>query len=234
MVASGPAGTLLSHFTGWRGGFWVVVALTLAGIVGRVLGVLAVATSCRPDTGPDLQRELATMRKSALRGVYAITILTTAAYMVTFNYLAAMLTSITSVPDVWIPAILALFGIGAFTGPSAAGFPTGARPHPSLLAGTVAIAILSVVLAVAMPLVWVVVPAIFLLGVAAFILNPALYGPGIHHRRPRPHPRRRHHCLGPPAGRQLHPALAAMTLTRGAALTSVCLIGAALATASSR
>lgn len=75
MVAGGPAGTLLSHFTEWRGGFWAVVALTVAGITGCLLGLPAI----RSGTAPSVSRELAAMRKPTLWGIYAITILTTAA-----------------------------------------------------------------------------------------------------------------------------------------------------------
>ncbi|WP_242609054.1 MFS transporter [Actinomadura formosensis] len=48
MIAGGPAGALLSHFTGWRGGFWGVVALNAgAGLtsvtwIGAVLAAAVV------------------------------------------------------------------------------------------------------------------------------------------------------------------------------------------------
>ncbi len=63
MVAGGPAGTLLSHFTGWRGGFWAVVALTLTGMVACVIGIPTAATATTPGTGTGVARELATMRR---------------------------------------------------------------------------------------------------------------------------------------------------------------------------
>src|SRR5690606_24917318 len=103
MVAGGPAGTLLSHFTDWRGGFWAVAALTVVGIICCRLGLPTAGSGTDSASGPSVSRELATMRNPALWGIYAITILTTAAYMITFNYLAAMLADITAVPEVWIP-----------------------------------------------------------------------------------------------------------------------------------
>src|SRR5262249_21247820 len=82
MVAGGPAGTLLSHLTQWRGGFWAVVVLTIAGIIGCVLGLPTTSTTNPTVTKtPSVARELATMRKPMLSVIYAITILTTAAYM---------------------------------------------------------------------------------------------------------------------------------------------------------
>lgn len=174
MVIGGPMGTLLSHFLGWRGGFVAVVLLTLAGLVGCLLGVPT--TAAESEARPQVRRELAVMREPALWGIYAITILSTAAYMITFNYLAALLGEVTGVAAVWIPAVLALFGVGAFVGLSIGGRIADRRPHAALTAGTIAIGLLSVLLATAMAWVGVVVPAVFALGVAAFVLNPALYG----------------------------------------------------------
>ncbi|MBO0877712.1 MAG: MFS transporter, partial [Pseudonocardia sp.] len=150
MVAGGPSGTLVSHFTQWRGGFWGVVALTIAGITGCVLGLPA-ATSDAPDSNkaPSVAREVATIRRPMLSVIFVITILTTAAYMITFNYLAAMLADITAMPRVWIPAVLALFGIGAFVGLSIGGRISDRRPHVALLTGALAIVILSVVMVAA-------------------------------------------------------------------------------------
>ncbi|OXM66174.1 MULTISPECIES: MFS transporter [Amycolatopsis] len=224
MVAGGPAGTLLSHFTDWRGGFWAVAALTVAGIGGCLLGIPAAPNHA---ARPSVARELATMRKPALWRLFAITILTTAAYMITFNYLAAMLT----VPGVWIPAILALFGAGAFAGLSIGGRVSDRRPHLALVTGAAAIVVLSVVMAVAVRHGWVVVPVVFLLGVAAFVLNPAIYGRVFTVAADAPTLAGATTVSAFQLGISITPVLAAAALSRGAPLTSVCLIGAALAAA---
>ncbi|WP_214415927.1 MFS transporter [Sphaerisporangium fuscum] len=231
MVAGGPAGTLLSHFTQWRGGFWAVVVLTVAGGVGCLLGLPAAGSDGGRPPQPSVARELATMRRPMLWGIYAITILTTAAYMITFNYLAAMLAGVTAVPDVWIPAILALFGAGAFAGLSIGGRVSDRRPHLALLTGASAIVILSVVLAVAIRQVWAVVPTVFLIGVAAFVLNPALYGRVFAIAADAPTLAGATTVSAFQLGISVTPVVAAASLTQGAALTSVCLIGAALAAA---
>ncbi|MEV0146997.1 MULTISPECIES: MFS transporter [unclassified Nonomuraea] len=231
MVIGGPAGTLLSHFIQWRGGFWAVVALTVAGIMGCLLGLPAAGSATDRPTRPSVARELATMRKPALWGIYAITILTTAAYMITFNHLAAMLAGVTAVPEVWIPAILALFGVGAFAGLSIGGRVSDRRPHLALLAGASAIVILSAVLVVAIQQVWAVVPTVFLIGVAAFVLNPAVYGRVFTIAADAPTLAGATTVSAFQLGISITPVLAAASLMRGAALTSVCWIGAALAAA---
>ncbi|MGP3977313.1 MFS transporter [Streptomyces sp. 8N114] len=234
VVAGGPAGTLLSHFTDWRGGFWAVAALTVAGIVGCLLGLPAAgrdAGDADPSSAPRVSREFATMRKPMLWGIYAITVLTTAAYMITFNYLAAMLAESTAVPEVWIPAILALFGVGAFVGLSIGGRVSDRRPHLALLTGASALVILSAVMVAVIQQVWAVVPTVFLLGIAAFVLNPAVYGRVFVLAADAPTLAGATTVSAFQLGISITPALAAASLTQGAALTSVCLIGATLAAA---
>ncbi|MGA5584261.1 MFS transporter [Streptomyces thermodiastaticus] len=48
MVAGGPAGALLSHFTSWRGGFRAVVALTAVGVLATGVAVLATRAAQAP------------------------------------------------------------------------------------------------------------------------------------------------------------------------------------------
>ncbi|WP_418959283.1 MFS transporter [Streptomyces tritici] len=230
MVAGGPAGTLLSHFTEWRGGFWAVVVLTLAGTAGCLVGLPADADTGRP-AGRSVGQELAAMRRPRLWGVYAVTILTTAAYMITFNYLAAMLAGITALPEVWIPAVLALFGVGAFAGLSLGGRISDRRPHLALLAGATGIAVLSVVMAGAVRQAWTAVPTVFLLGVAAFLLNPALYGRVFALAADAPTLAGATTVSAFQLGISLTPVLAAAALAGGASLPRLSLIGAALAAA---
>ncbi|CAM4078097.1 MFS transporter [Kibdelosporangium persicum] len=172
MIAGGPAGALVSHFTGWRGGFWVVVALTVAGALLTVAAVPA----ARAHEEPSVRRELRVMRQPRLWIVYAVTLLSTAAYMISYNYLAAFLTDVTGIGAVWVPAILTLFGVGAFVGLSVGGRISDGRPYSALLAGTVGIGVASVLLALLAGHAVVVVPLILLMGVAGFVLNPAIYG----------------------------------------------------------
>ncbi|NEW41084.1 MFS transporter [Nocardia cyriacigeorgica] len=229
MVAGGPTGTLLSHFTDWRGGFWAVVLLTLAGMIGCMLGLPAADPSSGAAVQPSVSRELRTMRTPRLWGIYAITILTTAAYMITFNYLAAILADITKVPEVWIPAILALFGVGAFVGLSIGGRISDRHPHRALLSGAAVITVLSGVMVFAVDQVWAVVPIVFLIGIAAFVLNPALYSRVFAIAADAPTLAGATTVSAFQLGISMTPVLAALTLSRGAPLTSVCWIGAVLA-----
>ncbi|MEV5571694.1 MFS transporter [Spirillospora sp. NPDC052269] len=172
MVLGGPAGALLSHFTGWRGGFWAVVALTC---VGAVLTLTAVP-STNAGVRPSVRRELRTLRRPRLWLVFAVTLLSTAAYMITYNYLAPLLRDVTGVADVWVPGVLTLFGVGSFVGLSWGGRISDRRPHQALLIGGIGIAVVSALIATFAGQAVVAIPLVLLLGVAGFVLNPAQYG----------------------------------------------------------
>jgi len=223
MVAGGPVGTLLSNLTDWTGGFWGVVTLTAVGVIACAAGLPATT----PSAEAGLSGELRAMRTPRLWGVYAITILSTAAYMVSFNYLAAMLADV--VPAVWIPAVLALFGIGAFAGLSIGGRISDRRPHHALLGGGAGIAVFSAILALFATSVWVVVPTVFLLGVAAFVLNPALYARVFTIAASAPTLAGATTVSAFQLGISLTPAFAAGALNLGASLTAIPWIGAGLA-----
>lgn len=225
MVAGGPVGTLLSNLTDWRGGFWAVVVLTLVSTIACAFGLPATTSTAVPS----LRRELATMRKPALWGVYAMTILLTAAYMISFNYLSAILAEVTGVAAMWIPAVLALVGVGAFAGLSIGGRTSDRRPHTTLLAGAIGIAGLSVLLATLAERAWIVVAIVFLLGIAAFVVNPALYGRVFTIAADAPTLAGATTVSAFQLGISLTPVFAAIALNLNAPVTSVSWIGVALA-----
>ncbi|MFG3697763.1 Cmx/CmrA family chloramphenicol efflux MFS transporter [Micromonospora sp. NPDC047620] len=225
MVAGGPAGAMLSYFTGWRGGFWGVAALTVAGAIVTLLALPGTSANVKPS----VRRELRTMRQPQLWVVYAVTILSTAAYMISFNYLAAFLTDITGIPRVWIPAILTLFGAGAFIGLSIGGRIADRRPSHALLIGAIGILTSSVLLAGLAQHALAVVPLVLLLGVAGFVLNPAIYGRVFTIASQAPTLAGATTVSAFQLGISLVPALAGVAFNAGASITSVTWIGAALA-----
>jgi DHA1 family chloramphenicol resistance protein-like MFS transporter len=230
MVAGGPAGTLLSHFTQWRGGFWAVVVLTVLGAAGCRFG-LRPARAVSSGPAPNVSSELRGLRRPSLWVLYGITILTTAAYMITFNYLSAMLSTITKLSEGWIPAVLALFGVGAFIGLSIGGRIADRRPRAALLVGALGITALSLVMIVAIRYIWAAVPTVLLLGVVAFVLNPAIYGRVFTVAAVAPTLAGATTVSAFQFGISITPVLAAVPLDHGGSLTSVCIIGAVLSAA---
>ncbi|MGW0699227.1 hypothetical protein ACWD0A_07815 [Streptomyces sp. NPDC002867] len=57
----------------------------------------------------------------------------------TFTYLAPLVTDVAGLDAVWVPAVLALFGIGSFAGVTVAGRPAATRPRLVLVPGGAAL-----------------------------------------------------------------------------------------------
>jgi DHA1 family chloramphenicol resistance protein-like MFS transporter len=225
MVVGGPAGALLSHVTGWRGGFWAVAACTVVGALATAL-VLPATTDPRPSSAG---RELRAMRRPALWLIYGAAILSTAAYMVSFNYLAALLHDVTGIPGVWIPAVLALFGVGAFIGLAIGGRMADRHPTRALVAGAIGILCSSALLAVLAANTVAAVALVPLLGICGFVLNPAIYGRVFGIAGDAPTLAGAGTVSAIQLGISIVPVLAGVAFDAGAGLTSVAWIGAALA-----
>ncbi|WP_243697262.1 MFS transporter [Aeromicrobium phragmitis] len=226
MILGGPAGTLISFLTSWTSGFWMVVALVILGTIATAIQLPRTAVT---GLQPSLGRELAVLKQPPLWWVWAACLLSTAAYMITFNYLSALLTEVTDVPVVWVPGVLVLFGVGAFIGLSIGGRISDEHPSRALLIGAIGIAVCSVLIAILASYAVAIVPLAFILGVVGFVLNPAVYG--------------RTFAIAGNAltlagattvsmfqlGISLTPALAGLALNSGAPITAVAWIGASLA-----
>lgn len=174
MVLGGPAGTYISEATGWRGGFWAVIAVT---VISAVAVLLALPKhTARDAKEPDLVTELRVMKRPALWVAYATTMFTTAAYMGTFGYIAALLMEVSGLNAEWLPAVLILFGVGAFIGLTIGGRTADAQPRGTLVAGIIGLIVSSAIIALFAASVWATVAMVFMLGLAGFLLNPAVWG----------------------------------------------------------
>lgn len=225
MILGGPAGTLIAYNTGWQGGFWMVVALTLIGAVAVVAAMPRTAAVQRPS----VRQELRTLRRPLLWLVYAVTLLTTAAYMITFNYLAEILTHVTLIPDAWIAAVLVLFGIGAYIGLAIGGRTSDRHPHLTLIIGSTGIVICSVLIASLATQALTVIPLVLLLGVSGFVINPALYGRVFALAASAPTLAGATTVSAFQLGISFVPLMAGVVLNAGASITIVAWIGAGLA-----
>ncbi|MEU4392727.1 MFS transporter [Kribbella sp. NPDC023855] len=225
MIFGGPAGTLIGYLTAWEGGFWLVVALTLAGAAAVIVAMPKTATT----EDPSVRRELQAMRRPQLWLVYAATLLSTAAYMITFNYLAALLTGVAGIADIWVGPILVLFGVGAFAGLAVGGRISDQRPYYALVVGAVGIVVCSVLIAIFAEYALAVVPLVLLLGVAGFVLNPAIYGRVFTIAADAPTLAGATTVSAFQLGISLVPVLAGFALNSGTSITAVSWIGAGLA-----
>ncbi|MCT4352587.1 MFS transporter [Streptomyces sp. Je 1-79] len=224
-----PAGTVLSQFAGWRAAFWGVAALTLVSVACSVFAIPGGKGSTEePRT---VRAELRAMARPQLWLSYAVTAFSFGAVIVTFSYLASLLTDVTGLADGWVPALLALFGVGGLLGMVIGGRTAEAYPIRTLALGTGVLAVASALLAVLAENTVVTVALIFVLGLAGYVTNPILQS--------------RVFVVAPGAptlvgatntsafnvGNTLAPALGGMAINAGFGFASVAWVGAALAAA---
>jgi DHA1 family chloramphenicol resistance protein-like MFS transporter len=166
-----PAGTVLSQYSSWRAAFWAVAAATVVSLVCTLL----VVPGGRPEgERPSVRAELRGMARPQLWLSYAVTAFAFGAVIVTFSYLAALLTEVSGVPEGWVPVILALFGVGGLAGIVIGGRTGQTRPLGTLGLGLGTLAVFSALLALTAQVTAVVVVLVFLLGLVGYVTNPAL------------------------------------------------------------
>ncbi|MFD1932273.1 MULTISPECIES: Cmx/CmrA family chloramphenicol efflux MFS transporter [Nonomuraea] len=167
-----PAGTLVGQHFGWRAAFWAVSVLSVLAMAGVVATVPAGGT--RGEDVPVLRRELRAMASPRLWLAYGTTALSTGALLVVFGYLAPLLTGTTGLPAAWVPAVLALYGVGAFIGITIGGRTADAHPFATLLVGLAGLVVSAVALALTAQSPVAAIALSFLLGAFGFGINPAL------------------------------------------------------------
>ncbi|MET9554362.1 Cmx/CmrA family chloramphenicol efflux MFS transporter [Streptomyces sp. NPDC006645] len=149
-VVGVPAGALLGEHLGWRAAFWAVALVSLPALVAIVLSVpgerpaanraKAMNSTNARDTGSPTVRE----EVRALTGRRVLlTLLTMAlvqgATFCAFSYLEPLATRVTGLGAGWVPALLALFGVGSLVGVTLSGRVADARRSTFVVAGMVSL-----------------------------------------------------------------------------------------------
>ncbi|MFH8593749.1 Cmx/CmrA family chloramphenicol efflux MFS transporter [Streptomyces rimosus] len=221
-----PAGTVLSQHVGWRAAFWAVVALTVLSL----LALLAVLPAGRADDAelPSPRREIRAMIRPALWVSYLLTTLSFGAAIVTFSYLAPLLTEVSGLPSGLVPAVLALYGVGGLLGMTLGGRTADRHPLRTLFLGIGALTIASALLALTATNLPATIALTFTLGLTGYLTNPVVQS--------------RVFTLAPDAptlapavntsafnvGITLTPMLGGLTIDAGYGYTSVAWVGAAV------
>ncbi|WP_409238702.1 Cmx/CmrA family chloramphenicol efflux MFS transporter [Streptomyces sp. PA5.6] len=135
-VAGVPAGALLGEAWGWRSAFWAVALLSLPALLAIARAVPAGA----PETGKtSVLGELRALRGPRLLVTLLLGALVNGATFCTFTYLSPVVTHVTGLGPGWVPAMLALFGVGSFVGVTVAGRVADVSPLPVLIFGSLAL-----------------------------------------------------------------------------------------------
>lgn len=136
LVAGVPAGAFLGGVWGWRSALWaiagvsalalVAVAVLTPGRLGPRVPRARVGVAREALIGADLARvdlgaELGTLRTPELLRHLVLAVLVNGATFCAFTFLAPIVTDSAGLDHTWVPLVLALFGLGAVGGVSAAG-----------------------------------------------------------------------------------------------------------------
>ncbi|MDT8913342.1 Cmx/CmrA family chloramphenicol efflux MFS transporter [Amycolatopsis sp. PS_44_ISF1] len=229
-IAGVPAGSVLGSLLGWRATFWALALLCLPAAWGVVRGFparrkesagpaappLAVPPSAAPPSAvPPLAAEFGRLKRPRLVLVMALGALVNAATFATFTFLAPIVTGTAGLAAWWVPVVLVLFGLGAFTGVTAAGRLADRWPGrvlaiggPLLLAGWLALATLA-----AWPFALPVL--VFAQGALSFALGSTLIARVLHESAAAPTLAGSYATAALNLGAAGGPALAALTLGPG-------------------
>jgi DHA1 family chloramphenicol resistance protein-like MFS transporter len=175
-VAGVPAGALLGQAWGWRAAFWAVAAVSVPALVALVRSVPAGA-------GPapaGLRGEVSAIVGWRVGATLLLGALVNGATFCAFTYLAPVVTGVAGLAEGWVPAVLALFGLGSFAGVTLGGRAADTRPRTVLLIGVPVLLLGWVVLALAAasPLalvVLVLVQGTMSFGVGSLLIAQVLY-----------------------------------------------------------
>ncbi|SHF64589.1 Cmx/CmrA family chloramphenicol efflux MFS transporter [Streptoalloteichus hindustanus] len=176
-VAGVPAGALLGQLWGWRSAFWAIALVSAPAVVAILRSVPDRASDT---TTPSTRAELRALGNPRLVVTLLLGALVNGATFCASTYLALLVTTVAGLDSLWVPALLALFGVGSFVGVAVSGRVADSRPVPLLVVGGVALGLGWVVFAltagspVAM-VVLVCVQGALAFGVGSTLISQALY-----------------------------------------------------------
>ncbi|MFB7632105.1 Cmx/CmrA family chloramphenicol efflux MFS transporter [Streptomyces sp. NPDC056149] len=226
-VVGVPAGTVLSQHAGWRAAFWAVAGLTVLSALSLLAALPAARTAPAATQMPSIRGELTGLARPRLWLSFLITALTFGAGVVTFSYLAPLLTEVTGLPAAWVPVVLSLYGVGGLVGVTVGGRYADTAPLRTLALGTAVLTLASAALALTAAQLPAALALVAVLGFTAYVTNPVLQS--------------RVFRLAPDAptlvpavntsafnvGITLTPMLGGLTINAGLGLRSVAWVGAA-------
>ncbi|MFF1920230.1 Cmx/CmrA family chloramphenicol efflux MFS transporter [Streptomyces sp. NPDC058221] len=137
-VAGVPAGAWLGGQWGWRAAFWAVALVSLPAVA---VIAAAVPAGRPPTTLPSARSELRSLAGRGLQLTLLASALVQGATFCAFSYLEPIATHVTRFGSGWVPALLALFGVGSFIGVSVCGRIIDSRPVALTAAGLVSLTV---------------------------------------------------------------------------------------------
>lgn len=165
-----PATALIDQTFGWRASFWSIVVLaTLATIVAAV-GI----PSSRREAFADLRSNLSALINGRLWAAYLTSGLIIGATFAAFSYFSPIFTDVAGVPEHFIPALLAIYGVANLVGNLIVGRFADTLTIPVLILGLAVLALSLAVFALFAEDALISVSAFIVIGLVGVTMNPAM------------------------------------------------------------
>jgi DHA1 family inner membrane transport protein len=169
-VVGVPIGAWAGQIAGWRGPFWALAVLALAG--AAVIGRLVAATGNQGAT--PVRAELSALRDRNLWLALSACALIMGGVLATYAFISPLLTQHAGIRASYVPLVLMGFGVGTVAGTTIGGRLGDRRPLTTALAaaGATAIALLALTTLSDSPASAVIL--VFAMGVTGFAATPVL------------------------------------------------------------
>ncbi|MFF2186071.1 Cmx/CmrA family chloramphenicol efflux MFS transporter [Streptomyces sp. NPDC058155] len=188
-VVGVPAGALLGEHLGWRAAFWAVAVVSLPALVAIVTSVpdersttsgadaleaSEASEASRTSGGPSVREELRSLTARRVLLTLLTMALVQGATFCAFSYLEPLATRVTGLGAGWVPALLALFGVGSLIGVTLSGRVADARRSTLVVAGMASLALGWIALALSAVSPVATIALVFVQGMLAFGTGSAM------------------------------------------------------------
>ncbi|MFD5897248.1 Cmx/CmrA family chloramphenicol efflux MFS transporter [Streptomyces sp. NPDC060366] len=182
-VVGVPAGALLGEHLGWRAAFWAVAVVSLPALVAIVTSVpdersttsgADALEASQASEGPSVREELRSLTARRVLLTLLTMALVQGSTFCAFSYLEPLATRVTGLGAGWVPALLALFGVGSLIGVTLSGRVADARRSTLVVAGMASLALGWIALALSAVSPVATIALVFVQGMLAFGTGSAM------------------------------------------------------------
>lgn len=165
-----PIGSFAGHLVGWRGPFWALAVLAVAGaaVIGRFI------PAGRNQAATSLRAEFSALRQRGVWLALAASALIMGGVLATYSYITPLLTGRTGIPADLVPLVLIGFGVGTLTGTTIGGRLGDRWPLATTITAAAAASAVLMLLTILSRHTVATIVLVLLMGLTGFAVNPVV------------------------------------------------------------